>query len=376
VKRLDLYLLRECLPPLLFGLALYASLIILSATIPRVQWIVGVPVSQFLYWLLLQFPAAVVQSLPIAVLLAVLLAFGRLATSNELLPVQAGGIPLSRLTRVFLLIGVLATSAALYLNERVLPTTNAQVAGLWWQLTAEGSGLFRLIGQSISLGDYSLHFGATDRHTDEIFGVRLEAWEGKTLTVIHAERARFEGHSLELFGYDLVVLDLRALEADGERAAEEVLQSLVRMQSRAPSPEASLAVTIERSLDDLIARYGGGGFEDSRSVREVYEDSRDARLSPSERRQAAVLFHRRLVEPVANLTLILVAVPLAILYARSRSVAFGLSLVVTLVWYLLLTLGQLFAQTGALPVWLGLWAGNLALGALGLYLLYVRISLR
>lgn len=89
-----------------------------------------------------------------------------------------------------------------------------------------------------------------------------------------------------------------------------------------------------------------------------------------------MLFHRKLAEPFANLTLLAVALPLAVLHARSRSVAFGLSLAVTLAWYLLLTLGQLLAQAGVLPVWLGLWFGNALLLLLGLYLLYARTNLR
>jgi lipopolysaccharide export LptBFGC system permease protein LptF len=53
-------------------------------------------------------------------------------------------------------------------------------------------------------------------------------------------------------------------------------------------------------------------------------------------------------------------------------VAFGLSLVVTLAWYLLLTFGQLFSQTGVLPVWLGPWIGTAVLGAVGIVLLVAR----
>ncbi|MDQ3397212.1 MAG: LptF/LptG family permease [Deinococcota bacterium] len=376
MKRIDLYLLKESMPPFFFGLLLYSSLVILSATLPRVQWIVGVPVGELALWLLLQFPAAAVQTLPIAVLLAVLLAFGRLSTNNELLPVQAGGIELRRLTRIFLMVGLVSAGLALVLNERVLPQANARVSSLWWQLSSGGSGLFRLVNQNLSFGDYQLYFTATDRRSDDILGVRLEAWQGKTLTVIHAERASFQSESLRLFGYRLMVLDLEAVETFGELTAEAALQRLIRLDNRAATPEQSLEVTTSQSLEELVTRFGGGGFEDSRSIGDLYRDSRDARLSAGERRQAAVLFHRKLAEPLANLTLILVAVPLAILYARSRSVAFGLSLIVTLAWYLLLTLGQLLAQTGAVPVWLGVWIGNLLIGATGFYLLYFRTSLR
>ena len=102
----------------------------------------------------------------------------------------------------------------------------------------------------------------------------------------------------------------------------------------------------------------------------------DSSLTEADRRKAAVLFHRKIAEPFANFSLLLVAVPLSLLYASSRSVAFGLSLVVTLVWYLVFTVGQLFGQAGNLPVWLGVWAANIILAMLGVYLLMFRNQLK
>ena len=375
MKRLDRYLLKESLPPLIFGLLLYSTLAVVSVTLPRLQWIVGAPLGPLLGWLALQVPAAAVQTLPIALLLAVLLTFGRLSTDGELLAAQAGGVALGRLARVFVLLGLLAAAGALFLNERVLPTTNAQVGALYWRLTSGGSGLYRLAEQNLPLGDMSLRFDTTDRATDEMFGVRLESWQGRTLTVVFADRARFVGGGLELYGYQTTVLDLSALSRPQENA-ESFLRALLHADSRAPGPDSSLRVTLPVSYDDLVTRFSGGGFEDSRSVRGAYRDARDEALPLNERRTAATLFHRKLAEPFANLTLLLVAVPLALLYARSRAVAFGLSLVVTLAWYLLLTVGQLLAQAGTLPVWLGVWAGNGLLAGLGVYLLGARVNLR
>ena len=373
MKRLDRYLLRESLPPLIFGLLLYSTLAVVSVTLPRLQWIVGAPLGPLSGWLALQVPAAAVQTLPIALLLAVLLTFGRLSADSELLAAQAGGVALGRLSRVFILLGFLAAAGALFLNERVLPVTNARVGALYWELTSGGSGLYRLAKQNLPLGDMSLRFERTDRATDEMFGVRLESWQDRTLTVVFADRARFVEGGLELYGYHTSVVDFAALSRP-EEDAETFLRALLRADSRAPGPDSSLRVTMPVSYDDLVTRFSGGGFEDSRSVRGAFADARDGALPLNERRTAATLFHRRLAEPFANLTLLLVAVPLALLYARSRAVAFGLSLVVTLAWYLLLTVGQLLAQAGALPVWLGVWAGNGLLAGLGLYLLGTRVN--
>jgi len=377
LKRLDRYLLGESLPPFLFGLFLYSGLAVMSANLPRFQWIVGTPFGQLLYWLLLQFPAALVQTLPIALLLAVLLSFGGLAAANELIAVQAGGVALRRLGTLMLTLSLLAAGFALALNQWVLPRTNALVGSLWWELTGSGSGLYRLVRQNLPLGDYTLSFDAV-APDDELFGVRLESWKGRELSVVLAERARFTEVGLTLYGYQTTRLDLRVLADDtgNPRDAAALLENLVQLNNRAATPDAPLTLKLAEDPNALITRYSGGGFEDTRSITEVRTDAGDPNLSQTERRAAAVLFHRKLAEPLANLTLLAVALPLAVLHARSRSVAFGLSLSVTLAWYLLLTLGQLLAQAGVVPVWLGLWFGNAVLLGVGLYMLYVRPNLR
>ncbi|MDZ7703709.1 MAG: LptF/LptG family permease [Trueperaceae bacterium] len=373
MKRFDRYLLRESLTPLILGSLLYSSLLVLSLTIPRLQWVIGVPVGQLGFWLLLQLPAAVVQTLPVALLLAVLLTFGRLAADSELVATQAGGVPLRRASRSFLTLGLACTLFAFGLNERVVPEANARVGSLWWELTSDGSGLFRLARQNVPVGDYTLYFRDTDRSTDELFEVRLESWDDQTLTVIFADRASFVANGLELFNYRLSVLDLSSRPAND---VDEAYRQLVRVSSRASSPDQSLIITTSEDYDEIITRYSGGGFADPRSLRDVYTDANDSTATPQERRDAAVLFHLKLVEPLANLALLIAALPLAILYGRSRSVAFGLSLVVTLAWYLLVAVGRLFAQAGSVPVWLGMWGGSLLLVLVGLGLLYARARIR
>lgn len=377
MTRIDRYLLRESLAPLLFGLLLYSGLAVVSLTLPRLQWIVGTPTLRLVGWLGLQFPAALVQTLPIALVLAVLLAFGRLGADNELLALQAGAVPLLRMARVYLLLALAATALALSLNQWVLPNTNTMVADQYWRLTAGSSGLFRLAEQNLPIDDLSVRFADIERKTGAMLSVRVERWDGEKLTLIRAARGRFEGTRLILTGYDVTVLDLAALDGtDGQLSAADALDKLVRVVNRPTDPSAELILTTSMTEEELITRFSRGAFEDSRSLSAAWKDAHDASLSYRDRRNAAVLFQRKLAEPFANLALLLVAIPLSLLYAASRSVAFGLSLVVTLLWYLMLTFGQLFAQTGLLPTWLGPWLGNIVLAAVGAFLLLRRLRLR
>jgi lipopolysaccharide export system permease protein len=368
--RLDRYLWREAIPPLLFGLVLYSSLAVTSATLWRLEWIVGTPVVEISLWLLLQMPQALVQVAPIALVLSVLLAFGRLASDHELTALQAGTVPLIRASGVFIVLGAAVAAGALAVNQWVLPRTNVAVVDTYWQLTAGRSGLFRLVSQSLPVDDLRLTFGQVDR-TDELRNVRVERWDGDVLTIIRAERGRFVDQTLVLFAHRTQRFDLAALDVP-QPDAETALRRLVRIDASARAAEAPLELSISLSVEELITQFSGGGFEDARSLTDLAAAANDRQLTLSQRRQSAALLHRKLAEGLANVTLLLIAIPLSITYARSRSVAFGLSLVVTLAWYLLLTFGQLFAQTGVLPVWLGPWLGTVSLGALGIALLVAR----
>jgi lipopolysaccharide export system permease protein len=369
-SRLDRYLWREAIPPLLFGLLLYSSLAVTSATMWRLQWIVGTPIAEISWWLLLQMPQALVQVAPIALVLSVLLAFGRLASDHELTALQAGTVPLLRASGVFIMLGALVAGAALAVNQWVLPRTNVAVVDTYWQLTAGRSGLFRLASQSLPVDDFRLTFGQVILG-DDLQDVRVERWDGDVLTIVRAERGRFVDQSLVLFGHRTQRFDLSALDDAGDDPAT-TLRRLVRVDASAADPGAPLEITVSLSVAELVTQFSGGGFEDARSLTRLAADANDPLLTLAQRRQSASLLQRKLAEPLANVTLLLVAIPLSITYARSRSVAFGLSLVVTLAWYLLLTFGQLFSQTGVLPVWLGPWIGTAVLGAVGIVLLVAR----
>jgi len=366
MSRIDRYLLSEALPPFVFGLFLYGGLAAVSAVLPRVQWIVGTPVLELAWWMALLLPQALVMTAPIALVLAVLLAFGRLANDYELTAMQAGGVRVRRAAAVFVTIGLSAALLSLAANQWVVPRANLAVVDLYWELTAGRSGLFRLVGQQLPVGELSLTFRSAGRD-DTLAGVRIERWDGDVLTLIRAERGVFVGDDLVLYGHRTQRFDLAALDAPGDAAA--TLRALVRLDARAADPEAPLELTLSLTAEELIARYSGGGFEDARTLTALATDAVDPDLTFGQRRHAAVLLHRKLAESVANLTLLLVAVPLSLTYARSRGVAFGMSLIVTLVWYLLLSFGQLFAQTGVVPVWVGPWAGTVGLGAVGLVML-------
>ena len=83
-----------------------------------------------------------------------------------------------------------------------------------------------------------------------------------------------------------------------------------------------------------------------------------------------VEFHRRIAYPVACIVFALVALPIGARPRRGgRSAGMLIAVVLVGSYYLILVTGAGLARSGSLPVWLGMWAGNIAMAAGGLALL-------
>jgi lipopolysaccharide export system permease protein len=81
-------------------------------------------------------------------------------------------------------------------------------------------------------------------------------------------------------------------------------------------------------------------------------------------------FHKKFSLPFSCLFLALLAVPLGI-QSRHGKRSFGvvLGLVFFLFYYLMLSAGWVFGETGVYPPLIGMWVPNLVMGAIGLFLL-------
>ncbi len=126
MKILSRYVLREHLGPLAFALTALTSLLLLNFIAKRFGDLVGkgLPSSVIAEFFLLAVPFTVAMTLPMAVLVAVLYAFSRLASESEINALKASGVSMGRiLTPVLAGATVLAIGMVLF-NDFVLPAAN------------------------------------------------------------------------------------------------------------------------------------------------------------------------------------------------------------------------------------------------------------
>ena len=132
MKILHRYVLKEHIGPLLFSLGALTSLLFLNQVAKRFGDLAGkgLPWSVIGEFFALAIPFIVAMTMPMAVLVATLYAFSRLAAENEITALRASGVGMARILTPVLIAAFGVTVAMTLFNDQVMPRSNHRLAVL------------------------------------------------------------------------------------------------------------------------------------------------------------------------------------------------------------------------------------------------------
>lgn len=220
MRTLTRYILRLHLAPFLFAACGLTVLLLLDQVSKRFERLIGkglhwsVIVEVFVY----SIPFIIAQTLPMAVLIAVLYVFSRLEGEFEVTAIKASGIPLSRVVAPLLVSAVILAGGMTWFNDTVLPQSNHHLQVL---LTGIGrkKPTFNLREQTINEVIPSrlyVHPGTIDQERSELEDIRIyDERHGQQSQTIYAARGRMgfeEGEEDLYFDLEDGVLHIRPNE--------------------------------------------------------------------------------------------------------------------------------------------------------------------
>lgn len=365
------YVTAELLPPFLAGTLLFTAILSFGYFFVSSQWLAGVPAGLVAQWIGYQVPDTLVRVFPMAVVLMVVVAFGRMNTERELMAAQSGGIGLWTLAQPVALLAGAVALLSVYLSLWLAPAMNVQARALYWD-TLTGGGLQTLAGRTVDLGgNLDLHFSGYDPATREMQNVRVQQWEGQGALVVFAETGTLEDSGLTLNDYTLYRVNYDQVPALSETGSEAelraALQGVFPFYQRVTGTDSPLELDTGLSRQQTIARYADAIGADDQGWAALQAAMREG--TPGEAQQARLTLHRKLSLPLGSAVLALAALPFALRYGRSTGVALGVALLIAVAYYLGFAVA--LAAAAALPA-LGpllLWLPNVVFGAAGLLLL-------
>lgn len=195
MRTLTRYILRLHVAPFLFAASGLTVLLLLDQVSKRFERLIGkglhwsVIVEVFVY----SVPFIVAQTLPMAVLIAVLYVFSRLEGDYEVTAIKASGIPLSRVMAPLLVSATILAGAMTWFNDTILPQSNHHLQVL---LTGIGrkKPTFHLREQTINEvlpSRLYVHPGTIDQERSELEDIRIyDERDGQQSHTIYADRGR------------------------------------------------------------------------------------------------------------------------------------------------------------------------------------------
>ena len=123
MKILRIYILCELIIPFVMALGVLTLVFLMGNLFQLTNLVInkGVGLSTIGHIFLLLIPFLLGYTLPIACLMAVMFAFSRLSTDNEIVAMRASGIHLGRLLIPLFFIGIIMSLISLILNDRIVP---------------------------------------------------------------------------------------------------------------------------------------------------------------------------------------------------------------------------------------------------------------
>jgi lipopolysaccharide export system permease protein len=364
VHIINRYILREIAVPFGLGLAVFTFVLLIARILKLVEMVVnrGVPFLEVLKLFSYILPAFLEITVPMALLLAVLVAFGRLSSDTEITALKTSGVSLYQLMRPVALFALVIYVVALGLSMFARP----------WANNLLRTALYEIVKTRASAGIKEKVF------TDDFAGL-----------VIYVDRIEQPGNVLH-----------GVLISDSRDAAQHntVFAQLGLLVPNEPLHLLTLrlvggSVHAFNERDRSYHRTDFATYDISLDLNTALANRRPRTRDPSEmtigelsaviaaKRSAhepafseSVELQRKFSIPFACLAFAAIGVPLGIRPSRAvRSRGFLVSLLLIFVYYLLLTLGESLGERGLLPAVVALWIPNLLLSALA-FILFSRAA--
>jgi lipopolysaccharide export LptBFGC system permease protein LptF len=298
---------------------------------------IGGPWRIILRVLLSGFPAGFALAIPVSLLTAALLTFGKLAAGGEITAMKSSGVSMWQILRQPIFFAALASAVCLYLNAEVVPTTyNArryamQELGLAIPLEMMEEG--RVIREFPGLTFYFERREGNVLHNVVIYqqpGAGVErSIRAKRATV----RVMRDRHELLV---DLYQVRIDPFTEDRPGFGECEHFPLRIDISRLFRIRPGLKKKSDMTLGELLDQIGGRGHPLPRR----WTPARVAQY----RTEMRIEVHKRIVLAVACLAFTLFGIPLATLaHRRESAVAVGVSLIVVVISYLFVIVAESMA---------------------------------
>ncbi len=411
MKILSRYILREHVAPFLISLLVVTFILLIDRVIDLLNMIIEkkLDAGTILQLFTLSLPYMLALSIPMAVLVATILAFGRMSVDRETIAMKSSGINIYRLLLPLFAAAVVLTGVMVYFNHYFLPDTNHKLKNLTVKIAYYKPMTIIKPNEFTTLMDYTVFARANvnnelqdvliyDRSQTKIprtilakRGEVLQMDKGNSLQIIlhdgeMHERNERESGKYQLRKFERFIVNIRNLaqnldfgetsyRSDREMTYPQLVQAINEKKlALAAKQEEVERLRLRSKTSNAKPPSYESGVETRRLgiMLKMAEDQGKELIEGL--RSLQVEYHKKFALSFAVVIFILIGVPLGLMTKTSGiGTAFSVSSVIFLVYYVALTGGEQLADRSLVSPFISMWITNLLFLAGGIYLVYASI---
>lgn len=353
-KIINIYILKEMIPNFTTSLIVFTFLVLAGRTLKLTEWMVnhGVSPSQVLLITLYTLPYVLFYTLPMATLLASLIAFSRLNEDNEIIALRSSGISLYQIFPPVVIFSIISYLFASFIAIYLFPVGNHSMARLLFEVARSNTsigikqGIFNDSIPNIVL--YANHISAHDQTMEGVF-IFDERDPGLSNTII-ARQGKISSNSKQMS------INLHLTDGSIFMVSKD-LDSSRKLQFN------SYDLNIE--LSDIMNRFSSRmKRKKEMSIFELRRQLKKTEKGTGKHNKLAIELQRKFSIPFACLLLGLIGLPLGLMRrTKGRSWGVALSFAVFMIYYILLFVSDSLGEIGKINPVLAMWIPNMVLGA-------------
>lgn len=345
MKILDIYLLKQFIQTIIFGLLAFTFLFVVIDMMERLDDFIDQDVSYdiIIYYYLVFIPEIVKLMTPVAVLFSALFTVGKASTTNELTAIKSSGISIYRFMIPFLIITLFISLFSIYFSGYVVPKANKQKVQIEMEYLKRG---ITFAGSNIFFQDSKnriINISFFDINRNQANRVIIQEFDNNDITkmTVRYDATHIIYDSLEnkWLAFNINKRTFGRTSENSQLFDKKLLDSLNFLPDELLSKQQKLEEMNLTELKDLLSTQVRAGNETTRTLIEYYS---------------------RFSFGMASFVVVLFGLPLS---ANKRkgglALQFGINILITFIYLAFMQISQAFGKNGALDPVLTAWLANL-----------------
>jgi len=361
-KIINRYIFKEIAYPFIIILFILTFVLLMGKILQIMDLVINKGVSVFSILKIISFllPSFMLFTVPIALLIAILIAMGRLSADNEITALKTSGISLMQIYYPVAVASLITFAFTIFTSYFLVPQSNFATKRL----------LFNIVQQNATIGIKEKVFNA-DFKGFLFYAEKIPDNKNYMEGIIVSDNRIIGEQNTILAKKAYLVSDPESMKVkltleDGSiHTVSSDLKNYRKIDFKSYDINLDLSTALA-SIDE------SSKSSTEMTVRELLAKMKKPGMDPAAIRELAIEVHKKFTIPLSCIFFGMLALPLGIRSHRSvKSRGFAVGLIVVSLYYLLRIGGEAFAETGYISPAFGVWVPSSIFAFMGISLLYM-----